>query len=115
MILITYTRLELATSKKQLDFVKLDSLDDIWGWLDGLGGQLVFQLTNKKKVLTPQGFKKCPVPVPNVIQIISEDENTLFNVEKIICERGILFSSITHCSEELVDYIALKCEIRRTQ
>ena len=112
MILITYTRLDITTSKKQLDYVKLEALEDVWGWLEGLNGQIVFSLNKKKRVLTPSGFRKSPVVVPNLLQVVSHDENTLFNVLKIVSDEGVLFDYILHSSEKIVDLVAAKYEFK---
>lgn len=108
MILVLFRVHDLATDKTHLDFIQLDHPQDVLGWLSGLGDQVVFNLIKKNKVLTAAGWEKTSVPVPNLIQVISRDEKTLFKVEKIISDKGILYSDISHCSELIVDLMASK-------
>lgn len=112
MILVTFTRQASPDGKPVLDFVHLGSPEELPSWLQGLGSKLTFSLVKKKRRLTPDGWEKNTMLAANLIQIVDEAQNMLINVKKIICEEGILFSDITHCSELIVSVMEAKCVLR---
>jgi hypothetical protein len=114
MIVITFIAHDLAADKRWLDYIQLESLDELVGWLQGMGS-LTFNLNKKKRILTAAGWEKCPAPVPNLIQIKSNDGNMLFKLEKIVSNEGILYEDVKHCSERIVDLVALKYDIKHIQ
>jgi hypothetical protein len=114
MILITYTRHTLADDKKQMDYVKLAALDEVWDWILSLGGRLSFSLTKKKRTLTQSGWEKFEVNPPDVFTIFLDDPRTVITLYRIVSEDGILFENIKHCSGTIVDLVASKCEISKT-
>jgi hypothetical protein len=106
MILIVFTVHDLGTDKKHLDFIQLDHPQDFLGWLSGLGSQIVLNLTKKNRVFTAAGWEKTSIPVPNLIQVISDNEKVLFKVDSVRSDKGILFEDVKHCSEQFVDLVA---------
>lgn len=111
MILITYTEYNLETQTKQLDYVQLKTLNDIWDWLKKFDGEINFILNRKKRTLTPKGWVPLTQNISNIIQIITNNGKMVVNIDKIISNYGIIFESINHCSQHFSLLIALKCEI----
>jgi hypothetical protein len=112
MILVTFTRQALPDGKPVLDFVHLDTIDELPSWLQGMGTRLTFSLVKKKRRLTQEGWEKNTVLAANLIQIIDDGSQMLVNVKKIVSGSGILFEDVKHCSEQIVDLMALKCIIQ---
>lgn len=114
MILIVFTRATPPDYRKQLDYARLDTLDEFWEWLNRQGEKLTYSLNKKKRTLTPSGWDKSGANPANLIQVIQGDPRMVTTIERIVSEDGILFENIKHCSESLVSLIALKCEISKT-
>jgi hypothetical protein len=112
MIVVTFTRQSLTEGKPVLDFVHLDTVDELPSWLQGMGTKLVFSLVKKKRRLTQDGWEKNTVLAANLIQTVDEAQNMLVNIKKIVSGDGILFEDVKHCSEQIVDLMALKCVIQ---
>lgn len=109
MIIITFIKHNLNTDKKELDYTQLESIEDLLPWLKSIGGEIIYILTKNKKILTPSGWKKAYTPTANLLEVFNINQKILFRIQKVVSNEGILFEDIKHCSEQLVDYIALKC------
>lgn len=112
MILVTFTRQALPDGKPVLDFVHLGSVEELPSWIQGLGTKMTFSLVKKKRRLTQEGWEKNTVLAANLIQVVDEAQNMLINVKKIVSGSGILFEDVKHCSEQIVDLMALKCVVQ---
>jgi len=108
MVLVTYTKHNLFTNKKEMDYVSLNNLNEFINWLRELGDDVMFKLIKKNRVLTQTGWKPIEVSIPNLIQVKDSGTNMYYTIDKVVSDDGIIFEHINHCSEELVRYIALK-------
>jgi hypothetical protein len=113
MTLIIFRVHELDTNHQYLDYIQLERLDEVLGWLAGLGSQIAFTLNKGSQILTAAGWETSPVSMPNLIQVISDDEKTLFKVDSIRSDDGILFEDVKHCSGLFVDLMAAKWEFKQ--
>lgn len=112
MILVTYTK--ESDAGKAADYKWFDSVEDFVGWFRMQGDNMTFSLVKKNRSFTQDGWVKKDVSTINSMSNLNRDTKTFLKVSKIITDKGILFEDIRHCSEEIVDCMALKCEISPT-
>lgn len=108
MILVTYTQHNLSTNKKEMDYVNLKDLDAVVNWIWELGDKVMFKLIHNTVYLTQSGWKNLEVSTPNLIQVKNTSTNMYYTVQKVVSNEGILFEHIQHCSEQLIQPMALK-------
>lgn len=107
MIIIYYIRTAPDNTKK-MDYLWLDTIEEFVDWFFSQGDQVTFSLNKKNRSLTQEGWEMSPVYAANVLTAYDSASQIAVKIIKIVSDEGILFEDIIHCSEMIVDQIALK-------
>jgi hypothetical protein len=109
MILVTYKQHFKGGSKPRLDYKQFETVQAFVDWFHSQGSRLYYRLIKKNRTLSPEGWdKKRPHDIV-FLQAKDDTLNMLTTIDKVVSNEGILFEDVKHCSDVIVDCIALKC------
>lgn len=109
MILVTFTRRYISSSAPSYDYQRFETIEEFIDWYKEQGDAFNFTLPQRGRSLTQYGWLPMPAsPVP-VMETIDYRRRVATKIDRVICDEGILFEYIKHCSDSIVDCMALKC------
>ena len=113
MLLVTYIIQNIITGTSQMDYSTFETWGELYRWLTGYDGELIFSLNKQNYTLTSEGWEKMNVSPANLIQVrVDSPEKMFITVDKIVSDDGIIFENIKHCSETIIDLMSLKYEFK---
>jgi hypothetical protein len=112
VIVIYYIRESVLDNTRKMDYTSVNTVEEFVDWFFKLGDRVTFSLIKKNRSLTPEGWEKSPVYSANVLSAYDSHHQIAIKIIRIVSDEGILFEDIKHCSEMIVDQIALKCVIK---
>lgn len=108
MIIIYYIRESVPDNTKQMDYLWMNTIEEFVDWFFSQGDQVTFSLNKKNRSLTPNGWEESPAYAANVLTAYDSASQIAVKIHKIVSDEGILFEDVIHCSEQIVNQIALK-------
>lgn len=111
MILVTFTRKFVEQPQQQAEYKWFESVELFVDWLQQQG-TLAFSLSKGTRSFTQHGWVKRIQSPAQTMQAMDTTLKMVIKVNKIIADEGILFEDVKHCSEQIVDCMALKCVIK---
>jgi hypothetical protein len=108
MILVTFTRQSIGSAHKQMDYGWFDNVESIIEWFNNQGDKPEYNLIKKNRSLTQYGWIDGTQLPAQVLRTTNTAIKIITQVDEIVSDEGILFSDIQHCSEQIIDCMALK-------
>ena len=112
MIFAIFTRQTLEGGKKQADYNQFTSVEEFVDWFQNQGDRLLFSLSKRNRSFTQNGWVRKEGSPAQILQAIDSSLKMVTTIDRITSNEGILFESIKHTAESIVDCMALKCEIK---